>query len=178
MTIAYPDDDLLGPIEPPKPKPTAPVPGPAPKVDIKLPVSALGCLEIGGLFAIVVAITVGATAWWLGGRGDGPTPTPASAIDPRFVPVGKAYIKDLGVAWGASLEDGAKILDAGQPIGMADDAVAKAWEANRKSAFNAHVTPELSKVVEQGKDEKSVTPADRSALAKAYRGLAKGASNK
>jgi hypothetical protein len=134
----------------------------------------LAVAALVGAGLVLVALVV--AALWFGGFS--PAPTPTVEIDPRFVSIGKAYVNDLGIAWGASLEDGSKILDAGQPIGMADDAVAKAWEANRKAAFNKRVTPELSKVVEQSKDEKTVTAADRSALAKAYRGLAKGASSR
>src|SRR5262249_27491449 len=99
---------------------------------------------------------------------------PDGAFDPRFVPIGQKYVPGLGKDYAEGWEDGAKILDAGQPIGTALDTVAKSWEANRTGHFRAMITPEFSKVVAEQKPEKDVTPEDRASLAKAWRGFAKG----
>lgn len=172
------DIDFLDGLDdvPARPKPVAPAPVVAPVV---VPAKNHETLKFIAILAVCAVCSLGSGlmfAWLLSGR-DGPAPTPGD-FDPRFVSVGKAYLHDLGSAYAPAWEDGAKILDAGQSIGMALDATAKAWEVNRKAAFNKRITPELSKVVEQSKDDKDVTPEDRAALAKAYRGLAKGLSGK
>jgi hypothetical protein len=137
-----------------------------------------GWLETAAVALVCMALAVGVTAWWLApGHDDGPAPSPG-VYDPRFVSVGKTYLPALGPAYGAAWEDGAKVLDAGQPITMALDTVHASWEANRKALFNRRLEPELSKVVPQSKAEKEVTTEERAALAKAYRGLARGFSGK
>ncbi|AGA28406.1 hypothetical protein [Singulisphaera acidiphila] len=166
--------DGLEPDPPPSLGRAVPTPTPYPVAPAVVPVKSHDALKFGAILVFCAVCSLGSGllfAWLLSERGDRPSP---GGYDPRFVAVGKAYLGDLGSAYGLAWEDGAKILDAGQTIDMALDTTAKAWEANRKAAFNARITPELSKVVAQGKDAASVTSDDRAALAKAYRGLAKG----
>lgn len=168
------------PPRPIQPAPAAPVVTPAPvgySLAPPLPAKSRETLKFVALLVVVAvcSLSSGLLFAWLFTRHDSPGP---GDYDRHFIAVGKAYLGDLGPAYASAWEDGAKVLDAGQPIGVALDTVAKSWEANRKAAGNKRLTPELSKVVEQGKDEKEVTTGDRAALAKAYRGIAKGLGGK
>jgi hypothetical protein len=120
---------------------------------------------LGGALALSVA-------GWLAGRSQ-PDPNQPPR-DPHFVALGRAYLPRLGEAYGAAWEDGAKALDAGQPISAALDVVAKAWTANRTTLYDKAVTPELAKILPESVQDADVTPAERGAMAAAWRGLARG----
>lgn len=164
--------------DPPRPIAAAPAVAPVPVAVVAAPTQPWGTARFVVLLVVVGACSLGSGllfAWLFTRRDDTPSP---GDYDRRFVAVGKAYLSDLGPAYATAWEDGAKVLDAGQSIGMALDTVAKSWEANRKVAGNKRLTPELNKVVAESKPDSEVTSEDRAALAKAYRGLAKGLGGK
>jgi hypothetical protein len=103
-----------------------------------------------------------------------PTPSPGPVHDPRFVALGKAYLPQLGKAYAAAWEEGAKQLEAGAGIATALDALSKTWSANRAQLYDHVLTPEFSKIVTESVKDADVTPAERSAMAAAWRGFAIG----
>jgi hypothetical protein len=115
------------------------------------------------------ATAIGVFAWLE--RPDGPPPPPH---DPHFVQVGRAYLPGLGKAYAAAWEEGVKSLEAGQPLSAAIAAVGKAWDANRTQLFDRLATPEFAKIVPESQTDANVTPAQRAAMAAAWRGLALG----
>ena len=86
----------------------------------------------------------------------------------------RAYLPQLGQAYAAAWEEGAKQLEAGRDISAAIDAVAKSWSANRTQLYDHVLTPEFSKIVVESVKDSDVTPAERSAMVAAWRGLAVG----
>jgi hypothetical protein len=96
------------------------------------------------------------------------------AADAHFVDVGKAYEPQLAKTYAAAWNAGADKLDAGFGPAEALDVVAKTWASGRTAIFDANITPELAKIVPESIDDADVTPAERTALAAAFRGLAKG----
>jgi hypothetical protein len=96
------------------------------------------------------------------------------AVNQRFTDLGQLYLPQLGTAYASAWEDGAKDLDAGKEIPAALDTVAHAWTAARTELYGRVVTPELAKVVPEGVKDSDVTPAERAAMAAAWRGLARG----
>ncbi len=118
---------------------------------------------LGGAVAIGVSARLGRPA--------GP---PAPAIDANFVHLGRAYLPGLGTAYAAAWEEGAKALDAGQPLSAAIAAVGKAWDANRTQLFDRMATPEFAKIVPESQKDADVTPQQRAAMAAAWRGFASG----
>lgn len=133
---------------------------------------------------LLVAAIVGllsANLWQLW-RDRAPTPapnppTPIADYDPAFVPFGKAYAKALGPAFAKALEDGAKLLDAGQPRTPAEDTTQTAFKANREADFEKLIGPEIEKLSPTDVPDEKLTSEQNKALARAMRGLAKGASN-
>ncbi|QEH38665.1 hypothetical protein OJF2_72710 [Aquisphaera giovannonii] len=128
------------------------------------------------LVAASVVATTGLTTWampaasrWLG-RGAATTRT----ADPRFVALGRSYIPELGKAYSSAWDDGATALESGQAIGAALKVVSQSWEQGRTKLFDRLVTPELCKVVPDGKPEAELKDADKAAVARAWRGLAAG----
>ena len=115
------------------------------------------------------AVAIGVSAWL--GQPAGPPPPPH---DPNFVRVGRAYLPGLGKAYAAAWEEGAKSLEAGQPLSAAIAAVGKAWDASRTQLFDRLATPEFAKIVPESQKDTDVTPAQRAAMAAAWRGLALG----
>src|SRR5260370_401306 len=91
------------------------------------------------------ALTIGGLTWLR--DPSGPASTPQPAHDPRFVTLGKAYLPQLGKAYAAAWEEGAKQLDAGQGVAAALDAVSKTWLSNRSQLYDRVVTPEFSKII-------------------------------
>ncbi|WP_165221847.1 hypothetical protein [Aquisphaera insulae] len=128
------------------------------------------------LVAVTSVASVGLTGgaipaalrWW---RGDSAA---APALDPRFVAIGRSYVPELGEAYSAAWEDGAKALEAGQGIGEALKVVGRSWEQGRAKLFDRLVTPELSKVIPDGKAESEIEDGDKEAMVRAWRGLAGG----
>jgi hypothetical protein len=119
----------------------------------------------------VFCLILGARLWYLSLNGPSPAPT---NFDSRFVPIGQSYVPELCGAYASSLDEGAKLLDAGQPVSMAIDTQSKSWESGRLAAFDKILKPEFSKIIPEGTDDKTVTSSDRLALANAWRGTAKG----
>ena len=103
-----------------------------------------------------------------------PVPNPGPPHDPRFVALGKAYLPQLGMAYAAAWEEGAKQLEAGKSITAALDAVSKTWSSNRTQLYDHVFTPEFSRIVAESVKDADVTPAERAALAAAWRGLSLG----
>jgi hypothetical protein len=103
-----------------------------------------------------------------------PNPSPVPPRDVHFVALGKTYLPKLGLAYAAAWEAGAKQLDGGGGISAALDAVAKSWSSSRAELYDHVLTPEFSKIVAESVKDADVTPAERSAMAAAWRGLALG----
>jgi hypothetical protein len=94
--------------------------------------------------------------------------------DPRFVPIGKAYLPALGKLYAAAWEEGAKSLDAGESLSNAIAAVGNAWNQNRRQLYDKMATPEFTKIVPESQNDAALTPQQRAAMAAAWRGFAKG----
>lgn len=105
-----------------------------------------------------------------------PPPVPIGDHDPAFVPLGRALAVQFGADYAAAVEDAARMLDAGQSRTMALGTVAKAFADARSRTFDRIVTPALDKVAPANVADKDLTPEQQKALAKAIRGLAKGAA--
>ena len=103
-----------------------------------------------------------------------PVPNPEQPQNPQFVAIGKAYLPQLGKAYAAAWEEGAKQLESGGGISTALDAVSKTWSANRTKLYDQMLTPEFSKIVAESVKDADLTPAERSAMAAAWRGLSLG----
>jgi hypothetical protein len=132
---------------------------PSPSTLLTIGLSSL----VGGAVAIGVSVRLAEPA--------GP---PAPAKDPHFVKVGRAYLPDLGKAYAAAWEEGAKGLEAGQPLSAAVAAVGKAWDANRAQLFDRTATAEFAKIIPESQKDADVTPQQRAAMAAAWRGFAAG----
>jgi len=118
------------------------------------------------------ALAIGGLAWLR--APNGPAPGPQPAHNPRFVTLGKAYLPQLGKAYAAAWEEGAKQLDAGQGVAAALDAVSKTWLSNRSQLYDHLVTPEFSKIIAESVKDADVTPQERAAMSAAWRGFALG----
>ena len=103
-----------------------------------------------------------------------PAPNPGPPHDPRFITVGKAFLPELGKAYAAAWAEGAKQLEAGQSITAALDTVSKTWSSNRAQLYDHVFTPEFSRIVAESTKDSDVMPAERAALAAAWRGLSLG----
>jgi hypothetical protein len=125
---------------------------------------------LSGLVGAVLAIA--ASVWLEDARK--PAANPGPAHDRRFVALGKAYVPQLGKAYAAAWEEGAKQLDGGAGLSAALDAVSKAWSSKRTELYDHVLTPEFSKIVIESVKDADVTPAERSAMAAAWRGLSLG----
>ncbi len=125
----------------------------------------LSILAGAGLVIAVLALT---------GRPGQPAPQPGPPHDPRFVVLGQSYLPQLGKAYAAAWQEGAQQLEAGQSITSALDTVSKTWSSNRTQLYDHVFTPEFSRIVAESVKDSDVTPAERAALAAAWRGLALG----
>ena len=106
-----------------------------------------------------------------------PAPNPGPPHDPRFITLGKVFLPELGKAYAAAWEAGAQQLEAGQSITAALDTVSKTWSSNRTQLYDHVFTPEFSRIVAESVKDSDVTPAERAALAAAWRGLSLGLGN-
>jgi hypothetical protein len=109
---------------------------------------------------------------WLGVSDLSAPPEPV--LDSRFVTLGKTYLPELGKAYATAWNEGAKSLEAGQPVAEALKSVSQSWDSGRVQLFDRLITPELAKIVADGKPESDVKADNRQALAKAWRGFAAG----
>jgi hypothetical protein len=132
---------------------------PSPSMLLTVGLSSL----VGGVVAIGVTARLGEPA--------GP---PAPPRDAHFVEVGRAYLPELGKAYAAAWEEGAKGLEAGQPLSASVAAVGKAWDANRAQLFDRMATPEFARIIPESQKDADVTPPQRAAMAAAWRGFAAG----
>lgn len=115
--------------------------------------------------------------------GKAPAPTPPTPpgpspydprIDPAFVPLGRAYQGVFSPAYAAAWDKGAAALEAGQTLTQANAIVGKDWNDARIAAFKAQLSPSLDRIVPETTPDSAVTPEQKAALAKAWRGLAAG----
>jgi hypothetical protein len=97
-----------------------------------------------------------------------------SEVDARFRTLGRAYLPALGHAYAAAWLEGAKALEAGQPVDLALAAVGRSWDSGRTALFDRMVTPQFHKIVPEGRADAEITPAEKKALASAWRGFARG----
>ena len=91
----------------------------------------------------------------------GPTGNPQPSHDRRFVSLGRIYLPQLGKAYAAAWDQGAKALDSGQGISAALDTVAQTWTANRTAIYDKLLTPELAKIVPESVKDSDITPTER-----------------
>lgn len=126
---------------------------------------------VGAIVGVVVALVLVLAVTALMGHWDRPRDDPSAG---RLVAVGRAYRVELGKVYGDAWLEGAKRLDDGQGPAAALESVAKAWDSGRVALFERLVTPELARVVPEGKPDADVSPTDRAKLAAAWRGFAKG----
>lgn len=129
-------------------------------------VTALISSLLGAVLAVAVSVLVESS--------NKPAPPPGPPSDPRFIALGKAYLPQLGKAYSEAWSEGAKELDAGKTIAGALDVVSQKWTSSRTQLFEHVVTPEFSKIVAESVNDTDVTPAERAALAAAWRGLSLG----
>ncbi len=122
--------------------------------------------------AVGAAVSIGVSQWLR--MSEGPAPSPPPPVDRRFVALGRAYLPQLGNAYAAAWDHGAKALDSGQDLSAALDLVAQTWTANRTDVYNKLLTPEQVKIVPESTKDADVTPAERAAMAAAWRGFALG----
>jgi len=87
---------------------------------------------------------------------------------------GPAYLPQLGKAYAAAWDQGAKGLDSGPGISAALDTVAQTWTVNRTEIYDKLLTPELAKIVPESVKDSEVTSAERAAMAAPWRGFALG----
>jgi hypothetical protein len=125
---------------------------------------------LGALVAFAVSVVVEAPKQ--------PAPQPGPPHDPRFATLGKTYLPQLGNAYAAAWDEGAKELDAGKGIAAALDVVSQKWTSSRTQLFDHVFTPEFSRIVAESVKDADVTPAERAALAAAWRGLSLGLQQK
>lgn len=128
------------------------------------------------LTIVLSSLLGGAVATGIATSLDRPAGPPQPAYDPKLVPVGRAYLPGLGKAYAAAWEEGAKALDAGQPLSAAVATVGKSWDASRSQLFDRLATPEFARIVPESQKDADVTPAQRAAMAAAWRGFALGLS--
>jgi hypothetical protein len=120
------------------------------------------------------AVAIGVSDWLEPAR---PTSSPLAPHDGGYVSLGRAYLPQLGKAYAAAWDQGADALDSGQGIAAALDTVARTWTANRTEIYDKLLTPELAKIVPESVKDSDVTPAERAAMAAAWRGFALGLSH-
>jgi hypothetical protein len=119
------------------------------------------------------AVLTVAVSTWAQRLGES-APNPALPHDPKFVALGKDHLPQLGKAYAAAWEEGAKHLEAGKGVAAALDVVAKTWSSKRTQLYDQMFTPHFSRIVPESAKDEEVKQADRAALAAAWRGLALG----
>jgi hypothetical protein len=98
------------------------------------------------------------------------------SADDNFRVLGRAYVAKLGGAYAQGWDEGATQLEAGVAVSKALAAVGSTWTTARTALYDATITPQLAKILPESTDDDDVTPAERAALAAAFRGLARGLS--
>ena len=108
------------------------------------------------------------------GSASKPVANPDHSHNAEFVALGRAYLPQLGKAYAAAWEEGAKQLEAGGGIAASLDAVSQTWLSNRTQLYDRVLTPEFAKILPESVEDAEVTPQERSAMAAAWRGLSLG----
>ena len=116
------------------------------------------------LVAVVILAIFAAVIWF----------DAASPISGQIESAGRAYPHQLGVAYAAAWEDGAKMLDAGQPVEKALGQAKTTWDKGRTEAFTSTVSPLFARILPEGTPEKDITAEDRQRLARAWLEFARG----
>ncbi|MGC8643448.1 MAG: hypothetical protein ACP5XB_26625 [Isosphaeraceae bacterium] len=107
-----------------------------------------------------------------------PTPAPAPLVDKTLIPLGRNYLAALGQEYAAAWIAGAKALESGQSVSSALKSVAQSWDQGRSQLFDRLLSPEFTKIIPDGQPDASTKPADRQAMAQAWRGLAAGLTSR
>jgi hypothetical protein len=140
-----------------------------------LPGKTILLIVLSGTAGAGLTVTAPSIIAWLGG-GSHPSPPAPPVFDARFIPLGKAYGPELGRAYAAAWNEGAKALEAGQPVAASLKTVSDAWDTARVQLFDKLVTPEFSKIIPEGQADADALLVNRMALARAWRGFAIGLS--
>jgi hypothetical protein len=130
------------------------------------------CLAATFLLSVVFALVVALV--FVIHSGGGSNPRPDSDYDAAFESVGQEYASSLPEACGSAWVAGARDLDRGSTVSASLLHVAKLWDEARKASFNELVAPKLAEIVPEASAEKEISPAQRRALAAAWRGFAAG----
>jgi len=103
-----------------------------------------------------------------------PVPSPSYPHNAEFVAIGRSYLPQLGQAYSAAWEEGAKQLEASGGVAASLDAVSKNWSLNRTQLYDRVLTPAFAKILPESVNDADVTPQERAAMAAAWRGLSLG----
>jgi hypothetical protein len=122
--------------------------------------------------AILGAVISFGVSYYLIHPGEPGVPTPPR--NARFVKIGRAYLLALGKAYAEAWNDGAKQLDQGTALSASLKSVGDSFAARRMALMDKVLTPELARIVPESTRDTDVTPAERAAMAAAWRGLALG----
>lgn len=100
--------------------------------------------------------------------------TTPTGVDKALVPIGRAYAGVILGSYATAWQTAAGDVDAGKPVADALAAVKASWEADRTKQYQATVSPAFAAIVPEATPDESITPAQRAALAAAFRGFAQG----
>jgi hypothetical protein len=100
--------------------------------------------------------------------------SPECARYRQFVRAGRGYRTLLCEAYAAAWDEGARLLESGEPLSHAIDAVSRTWSASRTKLFDVELSPRFSGVIPESTKDDAVTPLQRATMASDWRGLAKG----
>ena len=89
---------------------------------------------------------------------------------------GKAYGSRLLKIYAAAWQDGARKIDGGGSVEAGIAAVSVSWQTQRAALYKATMTPILNAIVPEGTADGDITPAQRAAVAAAFRSFAAGLS--
>lgn len=130
-------------------------------MSIRTITTVLASSLLGGIFALLVQA-------WL-------TPPPSSRpYDAAFAHIGLDYPRHLGIAYASAWEDGATRLECGASPSAAIAAVGREWDANRAFLFDRMLTAEFARIIPEQQPDAEVSPSQRDAMARAWRGFARG----
>jgi hypothetical protein len=132
------------------------------------------------VFIIVISSALGGlvvleVSRWVQSHGES-VPSSKRRYDPRFVNLGRAYLPQLGNAYATAWNEGARELDSGANVSDAINTVAKHWSEGRTYLYDKIITPEFDKILPDNGQHENITPAERAAMAAAWRGFALGLS--
>jgi hypothetical protein len=140
-----------------------------------LPGKTILIIALSGAVGAGLTVAAPSIIAWIGG-GAHPTPPAPPNFDERFIPLGRAYVPELGKAYATAWIEGAKALESGQPVAASLKTVSDSWDTSRVQLFDRLVTPEFAKIVPEGQADADALLVNRMALARAWRGFALGLS--